>query len=607
MASIWYIGKYEAREALGFRWNEKNGWSVPRADFTPDQIATLAMDSGFWTTAPDGPRVASEIPGYNPSTPPNPSDNLIAQLQTLVGTAKGLSTAQDSAVADILFDEDSESREVLNGTYAPVDRGEVSQDWAHFGDSMTGAGSSGSWVTKLAAVTGRNHYNGGIGGQSVSSIAARQGGVPALVTLVGNSIPASGVVPVEVISRTPIDPSTSITGTLSGVAGTLSRDTGVVHTFTRATAGVGTVCVPGTPFVPDVAKANRNRKFTLSAGRNGFKNSTPESIVGAIRSMRDYSTSAQGFVLDVPPWVGEELPAAPGSSREALNKLNAMLKAEFPSEFLNVFELLRTPAAAQAAGIFFSADDQTDITNGITPRSFRTDGGHLNEQGGKAVAYFVQKATFERGLIQTAPAAFAPIPGSITNLVKAPDPGVSPGWWNGNGGAGFPTSTADVVYTIVDVTGAPRAKAARVTGVAGMAVQPLISVGGTTTNRAVVEAGKAYTVSAYVRPSKAMTMQIKSRTYTATQSTDHTSGSVSTPANEWTRISYTFTPQADAISSSPGVVGTGGILSDQSYIEATAFMITEGPTLYPYGDGASPGWTWSAGAGVSSSSGPVLV
>ena len=35
-------------------------------------------------------------------------------------------------------------------------------------------------------------------------------------------------------------------------------------------------------------------------------------------------------------------------------------------------------------------------------------------------------------------------------------------------------------------------------------------------------------------------------------------------------------------------------------------MITEGPTLYNYADGASTGWAWSGAPNNSTSTGPAL-
>ncbi|WP_032380954.1 hypothetical protein [Rhodococcoides fascians] len=502
-------------------------------------------------------------------------------------------------------------RSLSDRRYAPAAPVALPQDWAHWGDSMTSAGSSGNWVTKLAAVTGRSHYNGGVGGQSIAQIASRQGGIPALCTVAGNSIPASGSIAVTTISRTPVDPNGSIVGVLAGVAGTLTRDSGMGHSFTRTAAGSVTAVPAATPFVTSVSTANRDRKFTIAVGRNGFKGVDPASIVAGIRAMREFQTHPQGFVFEVPPWSTEPLPAASGSFREQLNTLNSMIKAAFPAEYFNGFELLRTSTAARAAGITFTSDDQTDITNGVTPRSLRSDEGHLNDLGGTALLYFLQKAAFDRGFIQTEPVLPAPPPAALTNLVRVPDPTLavpySGGTWNTVLGSGTPSTGASVIMSLETVTGAPRGKAVRCKGVAGMNVQPLINVGGgSAPTRADIVGGKTYTSSMYVRASKAMTLNIWTRDYTSTASSDIQGTPVALEANTWTRLSHTWVATTDSVSAAPRVLGAVGSLSDESYIEATAAMITEGATLRAYADGASSGWAWSGTAGMSTSSGPIL-
>jgi hypothetical protein len=96
-------------------------------------------------------------------------------------------------------------------------------DIATWGDSMTsGAGGGGTtYQSVLAAALGRSVYNGGVGGEGSTSIAARQGGVPTLLTVAGNQIPASGSVAVTARSVSPLTSQGPgvLAGTLAGVQG----------------------------------------------------------------------------------------------------------------------------------------------------------------------------------------------------------------------------------------------------------------------------------------------------------------------------------------------------------------------------------------------------
>lgn len=102
MASVWYIGDSTKRimseqdwtkagtEGDIFQWTLGNGWSIDRAVFTPAQIIVLAQDKGFWTNAPDGPRVWSMVPGNPPGGELNPGDSPIARMIQILAQAQAL-------------------------------------------------------------------------------------------------------------------------------------------------------------------------------------------------------------------------------------------------------------------------------------------------------------------------------------------------------------------------------------------------------------------------------------------------------------------------------------------------------------------------------------
>ncbi|MFF0942683.1 SGNH/GDSL hydrolase family protein [Kocuria sp. CPCC 205300] len=276
-------------------------------------------------------------------------------------------------------------------------------DWAAWGDSFTGT----SWPGLLATSLGVSVYNGGRGGQKTAEIAARQGGTPARVTLNGNTIPSSGPVTVTTITSSPLSAGDSRPGRVAGVLGTLARSAdGATTTFTRSADGTAVAVTAGSRFIPEDGATRRDRITTIWVGRNdlrpeseGPNASTPlDRILPRVQSMIDYLTPAvrRVMVLEIAPRDDE----TPGTAaRTRLDDYNAALKAAFPQHFVPIATWLRTTAAATAAGITFTTDDQADIANGITPRSLRSDVLHLNEAGNTAVVSRLTTEAQNRGWI----------------------------------------------------------------------------------------------------------------------------------------------------------------------------------------------------------------
>lgn len=478
--------------------------------------------------------------------------------------------------------------------------------WAHWGDSLTTVASGGDWTGKFALRHGRASFNGGWGGQVSQQIAARQGGVPALLTVTGNQIPASGSVAVTAIVHTPVSSTVGGTwqGTLAGVPGALFVDGSGNHTFTRTTAGTVVAAPAGTRFISTDGASNRARKFTIEVGRNDFKTTPPAEMVASIRAMINYVPGAkQGFVFDISPWDTEPMPAAPGSSRDKLNILNAAIAAAFPEYYLPVFQMLRTADAAAAAGITFTAQDQTDITNGVTPTSFRFDGGHLNAAGGTALAYFLTQAAYSRGYVH----APANLPGeTVTNLVIYPNPTATGAGWSGH--SNIPFTSSEGTWSAEPVTWAPVGHAVRITGVATSTVNGIdISQGGSPSNRALVTPGQTYTHTLWVKSNKAVDVALRVRYYldqNNTQVQQVFAPTVTLVPNVPQRLVFKGVAPAGTDRTQLTVKGMGtSNLADGSYVEATAAMATLGPDTFPYRDGASTGWAWNGAAGASTSTG----
>lgn len=276
------------------------------------------------------------------------------------------------------------------------------QDWSHWGDSITaGAG----WVSTLSGLTGQTHYNGGIGGQVSEEIAARQGGHAVRLTLTGNQIPGTTTsVAVTAITATPLSNQlASMTGTLAGVPGTLAwtYPTMGSHTFTRTTAGSAVDVYPREPFIPDNSQASRICNITAWLGRNDHYYGYPERVVPMIRQIIGYQSTdvVRALVLEVmPSAIGT--PEAHGTAgRDDLDALNDEIQAAFPNEWVPMASWLRTEEAADAAGVTFDATDLSDIEDGLTPTVFTSDGLHPNSTGGVAIAARLYAEMTTRGWI----------------------------------------------------------------------------------------------------------------------------------------------------------------------------------------------------------------
>lgn len=261
------------------------------------------------------------------------------------------------------------------------------------GDSLTaGTGASvpnTGYPAKLSALLGRQVVNDGSGGQTSTQIAARQGGTPATVTFASNQIAATTsaqTVTVNVDLLTGAAGQFSRTGTIGGVHGTLTGATTLAtYTFTRDTAGSVVTLSGATAFIPDALVSYGQQLGLFWSGRNDFKTVSTATIVANVQSMaaalRAYSK--RYVVLSIPPDSGETNGIF---VRTQLDAANAALAAAFPNNWVDVAGYLRTDAAFTAAGISKTAQDITDIGNGVTPSSFRSDSVHLNDAGYALVA-----------------------------------------------------------------------------------------------------------------------------------------------------------------------------------------------------------------------------
>ncbi len=241
-----------------------------------------------------------------------------------------------------------------------------------WGDSLTaGAGvpdKSASYPSLVAGQLRMPVRNLGIGGQTSTQIAARQGGLKTLFGVEGNAIPASGSV--RIIERN-IKPITGqetqeFTGKLAGVPGRLTRSKEGAYTFTRNTSGSATPCNP-CEFVFDLAEQAKGKPVFIWAGRNGAD--PGRSITDDIAAM----VAAAGTENYL---VGSILTAESDGPQQVENirQTNAALKRTYGNRYVDILGALLSQEVTTPAEV-------TQVSAGIVPRGFRFDNVHLNAAG----------------------------------------------------------------------------------------------------------------------------------------------------------------------------------------------------------------------------------
>jgi len=251
-----------------------------------------------------------------------------------------------------------------------------------WGDSLTaGAGSTGSGPGQGSypkQLSDRMNANGvtvtinnrGVGGQTSTHIAARQNGIPALISVTGNQIPASGAVAVSAYStdllyNSGTSGSLALTGTLAGVPGVLSGTptSGIgtaPYTFTRTTAGSAVNCPANTPFITDLGAQTQERTGIYKAGRNG--GSFPTDLAAMIAYLKTYYKRL--LVLSI-----QNGPTEAGTSTQTtFMAYNATLASTYGDSYV---ETNLAPTTEEMAAIGFVPDSYGVYSN------FHTDAADL--------------------------------------------------------------------------------------------------------------------------------------------------------------------------------------------------------------------------------------
>lgn len=268
------------------------------------------------------------------------------------------------------------------------------KDFTIIGDSLSVGTVNGAtaWRTTLAGLLpGRTFNLEAISGQNSSMIAPRIGAQPPQVTVDGNSIPASGSVNVtacQILSSSgqlvDCQPLTSngyqtMNGWLCGVYGAFARVSGGTFTFTRAASGSAVYCAPGSPFERDFSDLNFNL-MTIWVGRNDISGLTSANYSERVANLKDrlsriydYQLTQEKRTLFVTPPLGGPITAGVVATGEVIGTLPNNFSREISvwmKDKWGDLVLDCVPWSFQYASD--SADDISDVSLGIVPRSLRT-------------------------------------------------------------------------------------------------------------------------------------------------------------------------------------------------------------------------------------------
>ncbi|WP_259016629.1 hypothetical protein [Emticicia fluvialis] len=271
-------------------------------------------------------------------------------------------------------------REILGIPYAKTGELKDYLGITAWGDSLTaGIGVTNvttSFPTELAKLVGFNVVNRGVGGQTSTQIAIRQGGLKTKVTVAGGVIPASGSVTVTfplghepITSMGPI----SLSVVISDVVGIITQS-GASYLFNRITQGSEVIANGAVPLTI-VTDTLNSGGVIFWVGRNNFKDTA--KVKADLASMVAFLGHSRYMILSVLNSSSEVIGSVDYNTIIALNNDLAEL---YPYNYVDVRSIL------VASRNMSSLQDNIDYTNDVVPTSLRSDSIHLNDSGYVIVA-----------------------------------------------------------------------------------------------------------------------------------------------------------------------------------------------------------------------------
>lgn len=270
------------------------------------------------------------------------------------------------------------------------------------GDSLTyGTGSTlgNSYPDVLKNLTGLVVNTYGFPGDGSDAISGYTGGTNLYIDRC--TIPASGNVTISIKSYNNatvpfhypsiVDSNNSINPVCIGnVQGNLdlsaSTNNSYSFVFTRSNSGASKQILYPTSLVTNITNANANNIKIICIGQNGGWNSTDELAYQINAIINTLQTPNKRYII-----LG--IPAGSTSSRSGIE---TKFEMTFGKHFINSRTYLLNYGLTDA-NITPTAQDNTDIQNGLIPTSLRSDSTHLNDIGYKSLANLVYIKGIELG------------------------------------------------------------------------------------------------------------------------------------------------------------------------------------------------------------------
>ncbi len=286
---------------------------------------------------------------------------------------------------------------------------------ACWGDSITkGQGSSGdsyAYPGVLASLSGYNVINMGVGGETATTVAARQGGIEIRLDE-DITIPESGSVEIKFSAYEKdgtyagvVTPRTTAGGWnpcyINGIEGTLSLEVDETKTpkvlkwarFTRKQSGNAIDVPKGSVMTVEANKTKAHINVFMVNANGGWsaENTTPRNS-----QVQDHINLFDNMISNTPD--SEKFIVMGLTIDGNWDETHKALEEKYGERFLNIKEYLATEKALSNADITPTEDDLKAISNKNVPPSLVTsDGVHLNDAGYELIGAKVYEKMQELG------------------------------------------------------------------------------------------------------------------------------------------------------------------------------------------------------------------
>lgn len=336
-------------------------------------------------------------------------DGLIQNEVSTPDTGIGFAiTGEDGSQTDLEVDGNGKfTARVLKGIAdrvkaeigAPVDIDNPAPYILIVGDSLsagaTASNDASRWRNRLSVLTGIEHRNMAVGGETARTIISRVGCMSFLATVDGGEIPESGAVEVTLTGYDGGVVNPFIQGnetswainpcSIAGVAGTLSESSGN-YVFTRSVAGDAVVVGEIPQRVVTYAYNNHRRGITIWwLGQNGGYTDL-NNLLAMVKSGVAWQTDSRFLVM-----------TPPTSTAAARAEVEALFRDAFGDKYVNIRAYMSSYWALNLAGITPTATDESDIAVGRVPESLRGDSVHHNDAGQLVIATVLYQRGKELG------------------------------------------------------------------------------------------------------------------------------------------------------------------------------------------------------------------